>query len=91
MKTTFASEEPQKFVYRDYKTFYPESFKNYLMSKTVDESIDYLKFAKEFRDTLNEHAPKKTKLFGNQKPHFNKVLHSAIMKRSPLKYKAKNS
>ena len=28
MKTTFASEEPKKFVYRDYQTFSPESFKN---------------------------------------------------------------
>ena len=27
MKTTFASEEPKKFVYRDYKTFSHESFK----------------------------------------------------------------
>ena len=40
-------------------------------------------------DTLNKHAPKKTKLFpGNQKPHVNKVLRSAIMKRSRLKNKA---
>ena len=44
MKTTFASEEPKKFVYRDCKTFSRESFKNDLMSKTVDENIDYLKF-----------------------------------------------
>ena len=40
-------------------------------------------------DTLNKHAPKKTKLFlGSQKPHVNKVLRSAIMKRSRLKNKA---
>ena len=44
---------------------------------------------REFIDTLNKHAPKKTKLFrGNQKPHVNKVLRSAIMKRSRLKNKA---
>ena len=44
---------------------------------------------REFIDTLNKHAPKKTKLFrGNQKPHFNKVLRSAIMKRSRLRHKA---
>ena len=59
------------------------------MSKTVDENVDYSKFEKEFIDTLNKHAPKKTKLFrGNQKPHVNKVLRSAIMKRSRLKNKA---
>ena len=89
MKTTFASEEPKKFVYRDYKTFSHENFKNDLLSKTVDENVDYSKFEKEFIDTLNKHAPKKTKLFrGNQKPHVNKVLRSAIMKRSQLKNKS---
>ena len=41
MKTTFASEEPKKFVYRDYKTFSYENFKNDLLSKTVDENVDY--------------------------------------------------
>ena len=88
MKTKFASEEPKKFVYCDYKTFSHECFKNDLMSKIVEENVDYLKFEKEFIDTLNKHAPEKTKLFcGNQKRHVNKVLHSAIMKRSRLKIK----
>ena len=59
------------------------------MSKTVDENVDYSTFEKKFVDTLNKHAPKKAKLFrGNQKPHVNKVLHSAIMKRSRLKSQA---
>ena len=59
------------------------------MSKTVDENVHNLKFEKEFIDTLNKHAPKKTMLFrGNQKPHDNKVLCSAIIKRSRLKNKA---
>ena len=89
MKTTFASEEAKKFAYRDYKTFSHENLKNDLLSKTVDENVDYSKFEKEFIDTLNKHAPKKTKLFrGNQKPHVNKVLRSAIIKRSRLKNKA---
>ena len=89
LKTSFASEEPKKFVYRDYKTFSNESFKNDLLSKTVEENVDYSKLEKEFIDTLNKHAPKKTKLFRcNQKPHVNKVLDSAIMKRSRLKNKA---
>ena len=43
---------------------------------------------REFIDTLNKHAPMKTKLFrGNQKPHVNKVLRSAIIKRSRRKNK----
>ena len=34
-------------------------------------------------DTLNKHAPKKIKTFrGNQKPHVNKTLRKAIMKRN---------
>ena len=83
MKTKFASEEPKKFVYRDYKTFSHENFKNDLLSKTVDENVDYSKFEKGLIDTLSKHAPKKTNLLrGNQKPHINKVLCSAIMKRS---------
>ena len=66
-----------------------ESFKDDLMSKTVDKNVDFLKFEKEFIDTLNKNVPKKTKLFrGNQKLHVNKVLRSAIMKRLPLKSKA---
>ena len=43
MRTIFASEEPKKFVYRDYKTFSHESFKNELMFKIVDENVDYSK------------------------------------------------
>ena len=61
------------------------SFKNDLLSKTVGENVDYPKFEKEFIDTLNKYTTKKTKLFcGNQKPHVNKVLCSAIMKKSRL-------
>ena len=40
-------------------------------------------------ETLNTHAPKKTKIFrGNQKCHINKTPTKAIMKRSQLKNKA---
>ena len=86
MKTIFASEEPKKFVYCNYKTFSYESFKNDLMSKTDDENVNYSKLEKDFIDTLNKHAPKKTKLFlGDQNPQVNKVLRSGIMQRSQLK------
>ena len=40
-------------------------------------------------ETLDKHAPKKTKIFrGNHKPHINKTLRKAIMKRSQLKNKS---
>ena len=41
------------------------------------------------KNILNTHVPKKTKfLRGNQKPHVDKNLRKAIMKRSQLKDKA---
>ena len=53
------------------------------------ENNDYQTFETNFVDTLNNQAPKKSKIFrGNQKPHINKILRSAIMKRSQLKNKA---
>ena len=62
------------------------------MSNIVDENVYYSKFEKEFLDTLNKNTPKKTKLVGgNEKPHVNKVLDSAIMKRSRLNNKANKS
>ena len=40
-------------------------------------------------ETLNKHAPKKTKIFpGNRKPHIGKTLRKVIMKHSQLKNKA---
>ena len=59
------------------------------MSSICQEKHDYPDFGKKFIDTLNKHAPKKIKTFrGNQKPHINKTLRKAIMKRSQLKNKA---
>ena len=46
MNSIFASEEPKKFVYCDYKTFSHESFKNDLLSKAVDENVGNSKFEK---------------------------------------------
>ena len=58
------------------------------MSSICQEKYDYSDFEKKFIDTLNKHAPKKIKTFrGNQKPHINKTLRKAIMKRSQLKTK----
>ena len=89
MKTTFASEELKKFVYRDYKTFSQKSFKNYLMSKTVDENVDCLKFEKEFIDKINMHLRKLSYLVVIKNlMSVNKVLRSAIMKRTRLKNEA---
>ena len=59
------------------------------LSSICQEKHDYSNFEKTFIATLNKHAPKKIKTFqGNQKPHINKTLRKAIMKRSQLKNKA---
>ena len=38
-------------------------------------------------ETLDKHAPKKTKICRGNMPHINKTLRKAIMKRSQLKNK----
>ena len=49
-------------------------------------------FENNFVSILDNHAPKKTKIFrGNQKPHFNKNLRKQVMIRSRLKNKANKS
>ena len=86
MKARSKSEEPKKLIYRDFST---ECFKDDFMSIICQEKYYYSDFEKKFIDTLNKHAPKKIKTFrGNQKPHINKALRKAIMKRSQLKNKA---
>ena len=89
MKPTFKSEEPKKIICCDYSNFSSEYFKDDFKSSIRQEKHDYADFEKEFVDTLNKHAPKKIKTFGgNQKPHINKTLCKAFMKRSQLKSKA---
>ena len=89
IKTTFKSEETKKLIYRDYSNFSAECFKDDFMFSICQEKHDYSDFEKKFIDTLDKHAPKKIKTFrGNQKPHINKSLRKAIMKRSQLTNKA---
>ena len=60
-----------------------------LESKLNNCPKNYGIFEKTFENILNANAPKKTKfLRGNQKPHVDKNLRKAIMKRSQLKNKA---
>ena len=60
-----------------------------LESKLNNCPKKYGNFEKTFENVLNGHAAKKTKfLRGNQKPHVDKNLRKAIMKRSQLKIKA---
>ena len=89
LKTTFKKEESKRFIYRDYKNFVKTNFQMDLESKLNNCPKKDENFQKTFENVLNPHAPKKTKfLRGNQKPHVDKNLRKAIMKRSQLKNKA---
>ena len=89
MKTTFEKEESKVLVYRNYKNFNFNSFKSELLSKLHHDDVTFTSFENNFVKVLNQQAPKKSTVFrGNQKPHLNKSLRAAIMKRSRLKNKA---
>ena len=88
MKTIFKCEEPKKLIYRNYSNFSQKDFQNELLLNIGDGKNNYLEFEKNFVETLNKHAPKKTKIFrGNHKPHISEILRKAIMKSSQLKNK----
>ena len=91
MKTIFKCEEPKKSIYRNYSNFSQKDFQNELLLNIGDGKNNYLEFEKNFVKKLNKHPPpqKKNKIFpGNDKPHINKTLRKAIMKRSQLQNKA---
>ena len=89
MKTIFKCEEPKKLIYRNYSNSSQKDFQNELLLNIGDGKNNYLEFEKNFVQTLNKYAPKKIKIFrGNHKPHINKTLRKAVMKRSQLKNKA---
>ena len=91
-KTTFEKEESKVLVYRDYKNSSFNSFKSELLFKFHHNNVTFTSFENNFVNVLNQQAPKKSKVFrGNQKPHLNKSLRAAIMKRSRLKNKSNKS
>ena len=54
--------------------------------------MNFTSFKNNFVNVLNQQVPKKSKVFcGNQKPHLNKSLTAAIMKRSRLNNRANKS
>ena len=62
---------------------------NYFKNLNHKRTMNTKHLKKDLVDTLNNWAPKKSKIFrGNQKPHINKALINAKMKRSKLKSKA---
>ena len=85
LKTTFVKSNPKKLIYRKLKNFKEERFLQEISEKLTGLT-SYSDFQRVFSEVLEKHAPKKTRfLRANNKPHMNKVLRKAIMKRSRLK------
>ena len=77
----------RKVSHRYYGNFVENDFLVDLSVNITSSFIDdYELFEKKFIETLDRHAPRKTKLIrGNEKPHMNKALRKAIMIRSRLR------
>ena len=88
LKSGFQNTEPKFLNYRDFKSLSPQAFEEDLSEALIDCGDSYDKFENIFTSQLNKHAPVKRKwVRGNHKPHINKGLRKAIMKRSRLKNK----
>ena len=89
LKSCFNNTEPNLLNYRDFKHFLQEDFKEVLSEALCDCGNSYDDFEHIFTSKINKHAPKKKKwIRENNKPHVNKDLRQAIMKRSSFRYKA---
>ena len=87
LKTTFPKAKRKEIVYRNYKNFDLNIFKNDLR-KNIELVDNYEVFETEFLNVLNNHAPQKKKVIrANHVPYMTKPLPKAIMKRSQLENK----
>ena len=87
LKTTF--KKRNQYFINDFKKFDGTAFHTDLHSKLEEGPKVYQNFEETFVRVLDAHAPRKTKVSrGNHKPHVDKNLPKAIMKRSTLKWKA---
>ena len=87
LKTTFKKEERKLYKYCDYIKFDSIAFHTDLQNKLLDEGSEvYQNFEETFVRVLDAHAPGKANvLCSNHKPHVDKNLCKAIMKRSAFK------
>ena len=91
LKSTFPKVRPKQIVYKKFKNFDLNNFKNEIRTKM--QSIDkYETFEEEFLEVLNKHAPLKRKLIrANHVPYMTKNLRKAIMECSLLENKYFNN
>ena len=87
LKTTFQKVKAKEIVYRNFKQFDMNKFKNDIREKLRSVN-NYETFESEFLNVLNIHAPLKKKVIrANHVPYMTKSLRKAIMKRSQLESK----
>ena len=90
-KTKHIKLSPKYIKYRCYKNYSVDSFK-FDLAASIHKQTDFAKFEQIFEDTLNKHAPLKSKIVrANNTSHMNKTLRNAIAKRSRLRNKANKS
>ena len=91
LKTTIVKAKFKQIIYRDYKNFDHQVFKDDLTSNlrvNVQNRTNFLKFQSTFLDILEKHAPvKKRNVGANEVPYMIKTLRKAIMTRSRLQNK----
>jgi predicted transport protein len=89
MRTTFPKTQPTTVKYRDFSKYNKVDFGNDLDRKLRNEiNVTYDKFENVFLETLEHHAPQKSKVIrANSKPYVTKDMRKAIMLRSQLKNK----
>ena len=77
-------------MYRDFRKYFNTNFQSELIITLKSrDSGEYCIIEKSFVEASGKHPPKKRKILrGNQKPHVNETLCSAIMKSCELKNKA---
>ena len=74
MRTTFPKAEPTVITYRKMSNYNSDDFSKDLEEKLKGQPFTYAAFEKTFLETLEIHAPQKTKTVrANNKPYLNKV------------------
>ena len=88
MKTTYKKSQPKIIIYRSYKYFNNQSFREKLLQikangNNCNES--FKNFTSLRNVILNKHTPRKKYVRGNQSPFMNKTFSKTIMQRSKLR------
>ena len=89
INTSFLKTKHKEIIYRNYKNFINDDFKNDLsISLASNETSSYSSFEQTFVNVLNAHAPLKKKVVrANHAPYVTKKMRKAIMRRTQLQNK----